>query len=348
MARANDGTDVPVSPLPASTSKMGSPNGSLPDVEGIGYRASTMEVKINIMFAQVAKMPPLIQSVSRVENCVQTLSQTVASYDAKITNIEQMVSSLAARVTTLETNATSVSSGSGSARSWKNSDIAMAPRPLGLSGPMAQRHLMTVLEQVDGSTAAGSHGPGSSDDNGNTRRTHDTFTSPEDEQSRSAVLPRFPREQYHKGITKWINDLGGKASMPADNRPVTLRCEAGSVSVRLVFETKCQDFIVRFEDTGISYPINSPFCSAIQNIIVRQSKSIEDREIGKQFAPLWRELADQLKILFLDGDDESAFIIPTLDARSHVHSNKDRRNGIGKSVLKLVAWKRTNICIYYT
>ena len=37
MARASDGADVPVSPLPASSSNMGSPNGSLPDLEGIGY-----------------------------------------------------------------------------------------------------------------------------------------------------------------------------------------------------------------------------------------------------------------------------------------------------------------------
>ena len=67
----------------------------------------------------------------------------MASYDAKITNIEQIGNSLAARVTTLETNATSVSSGSGSARSWN------------------------VLGHGDGSTATGSlgsHGQGSSDD----------------------------------------------------------------------------------------------------------------------------------------------------------------------------------------
>ena len=51
---------------------------------------------------------------------------------------------------------------------------------------------------------------------------------------------------------------------------------------------------------------------------VRRSKSIEDREIGKQFAPLWRELADQLKVLFPDGDDEGAFIVPALDTRSQV------------------------------
>ena len=58
-------------------------NGSLPDLEGTGYRASTMEEKINEMFIQIAKLPLLLQSISRFENCVQTLSQTVASYDAK-------------------------------------------------------------------------------------------------------------------------------------------------------------------------------------------------------------------------------------------------------------------------
>ena len=74
MARASDGTNVPVSPLPASSSNMVSPNGSLPDFEGTGYRASTMEEKINEMFVQVAKLPLLLQSVSRFEHCVQTLS----------------------------------------------------------------------------------------------------------------------------------------------------------------------------------------------------------------------------------------------------------------------------------
>ena len=138
MARASDGTNVPVSQVPASSFNMGSPDGSLPDFDGAGYRACTMEEKINEIFTQIAKLPLLMQSISRFENCVQTLSQTVASYDAKITNIEQIVSSLTARVTTLETNAASVSSGSGSARSWNvlHGD--------GSTGPMAKGHLMTV------------------------------------------------------------------------------------------------------------------------------------------------------------------------------------------------------------
>ena len=63
---------------------------------------------------------------------------------------------------------------------------------------------------------------------------------------------------------------------------------------------------------------------------MRQSRSIEDREIGKQFVPLWKELADQLKVIF-----PGVFIIPALDTRSQILSIKDRRNGTGKPVFKL-------------
>ena len=45
-------------------------------------------------------------------------------------------------------------------------------------------------------------------------------------------------------------------------------------------------------------------------------------------------LADQLRILFTDGDDDGAFIILALDTRSHVLSIKDRRNGVGKLQFK--------------
>ena len=68
MSRASDGTDVLVSPLPASSSNMGSPHGSLHDLERTGYRTRTMEEKRNEMFIQVAKMPLLMQSVSRFES----------------------------------------------------------------------------------------------------------------------------------------------------------------------------------------------------------------------------------------------------------------------------------------
>ena len=215
MARASDGTDVPVSPLPAFSSNMGSPNGSLPELDATGYRATTMEEKINEIYL---RLQLFLQNTSRIENCVQMLSQTAAQ-TTKITSMEQIVGSLALPLwkqvqllalaapsmthlprwrclqqwnrtsaqsykkyqCKIETNATSVSSGSGSATSWN------------------------LLGRSDGSTATGSlgsHGPGSSDDICNTRRRLDTFSSTEDEQSRSAVLLWFPCGHYHKGITK--------------------------------------------------------------------------------------------------------------------------------------------------
>ena len=267
MGRVSDGTNVAISPAPASSSNLGSPHGSLPDLEGTGFRPCTMEEKIKEIHLQ---LPLFIQNTARIENCVQTLAQTVAAQTTKITHIEQLVGSLVARGTSLEQNAASGSSSPDSARSWN------------------------MLGQSNGSTATGSlgcHGPGSSDDNRNTRRRLDTFSGPEAEQARSAVLLRFPCEQYHKGITKWINNLWAESNMPAYNKPVRIHCKAGSVSVRLVFETraKCQDFVARYKDDGIPYEIDSPFCCANTTITVRQSKSIEDREIGKQFALLWRE-----------------------------------------------------------
>ena len=241
------------------------------------------------------------------------ITKTLGNFATRLAETEQNFSTCAARLCKVETYATSASNVSGSARSWP------------------------TLEQVDGSTAAGSHGPGSSDDHRNTRRRLDTSSSTEDEQSRSAVLLRFPCEQYLKGITKWIDTFWVESNMQACNKPVRIHCKAGSVSVRLVFEIrgKCQDFIARSQDDGITFPINSPFCCTSTTIAVRQSRSIEDREIGKQFAPLWKALADQLKILFPDEDDESVFILPALDARSQILSIKDRRNGIGKPVFKL-------------
>ena len=115
MARASDGTDVPVSPLPASSSNMGSPDGFLPELAGTGYRATTMEEKINEIYSH---LPLFMQNTFRIKNCAQMLSQTVAIQSAKITNVEKIVGSLLARVTTLETGAASGSSGPDSARSW--------------------------------------------------------------------------------------------------------------------------------------------------------------------------------------------------------------------------------------
>ena len=101
-------------------------------------------------------------------------------------------------------------------------------------------------------------------------------------------LLRLPCEQYHTGVTNWINNVWEKFNVPSSTRPVRVHCKTGSLSVRLVFETraKCQDFVARYKDDGVPYEVDSPFCQSRTSITVRLSKSLEDREIGKQIAPL--------------------------------------------------------------
>ena len=309
-------TSLPCSP-PLS-SNVGSPHGSGHDFDGMGTRSgSNLDEKLDALLskfvhfeAQIAQIPALTTWMSRMD---LHISKTLGDFAGRLSEMEQNFSAITARMCKFETYAASASNVSGSAKSWP------------------------TLEHVDGSTAAGSHAPGSSDDNRNTRRRLDPPSSAEDEQSRSAVLFRLPCGQYLKGVTQWIDTLWDESGMLACNKPTRIHCKAGSVSVRLVFETrgKCQDFIVRYKDDDILYAINSPLCCTNTTITVRQSRTIEEREIGKQFMPLWKELADQFKVLLPDADDKGVFIIPALDSRSQILSIKDRRNGIGKPVFKL-------------
>ena len=170
-----------------------------------------------------------------------------------------------ARVTSLETKAASCSSSPDSARSWN------------------------LLGQSNGSTATGSlgsHGPGSSDDNRNTRRRLGISISPEDEYARSAVRLRFTCEQYHTGRKNpTFQSIINPSEFIAKQFPY---------------------FVARFKYDGISYEGDSPFRNVKTGIAFRQSESLEDREIGKQFAPLWKVLAEQLKVLFPGGDGAGA------------------------------------------
>ena len=52
--------------------------------------------------------------------------------------------------------------------------------------------------------------------------------------------------------------------------------------------------------------------------MLRQSKSPEDREIGRRFAYLWEVLAPKLREIFPEHDFEGNFIIPTTDFRAQV------------------------------
>ena len=177
MARVNDGTRVPIFPWVVLTVLFLTLKEH--DFAPVRWRRKSMKSTYSYRSSYRARLGSKIAS--------KRLLRQWPPRRLRLQNIEQKVGSLVARVTSMETNAASGSSSPDSARS------------------------SNVLGQSNGSTATGSlgsHGPGSSDDNRNTRRRLDTFTSPEDEHARSAVLLRFPREQYHTGITNWINTFG--------------------------------------------------------------------------------------------------------------------------------------------
>ena len=75
---------------------------------------------------------------------------------------------------------------------------------------------------------------------------------------------------------------------------------------------KCQDFVARCKDDGVRSEVDSPICNTSTKILVRQSKSPEDREIGRRFAPLWEVLAPKRQEIFPERDVKGTFIVPAL------------------------------------
>ena len=142
MANVDDGWEVRISPEPDTSLNHGSPQGSGPDLDGMGHRSS-----FDAQFKELRDiLLPLARGFAEFDNHVKTISDAVGAVTSRITSVEQNVStltenvsSLTARICQIEVNATSVSGGSGSANSWN------------------------LLGHWDGSTATGSlgsHGPG--------------------------------------------------------------------------------------------------------------------------------------------------------------------------------------------
>ena len=129
------GTQVPNSPMQLTGS----------DLDGMGTRSgSTTDEKLDALLSkfghfdtQIAKILALTTWMS----CMGShITKTLGDFATGLTEMEQNFSALTARMCKVETYATSASNVSGSARSWP------------------------ILAQVDGSTAAGSRGPRSSDE----------------------------------------------------------------------------------------------------------------------------------------------------------------------------------------
>ena len=125
------------------------------------------------------------------------------------------------------------------------SDMVMAPQPLGLSGPMALGHLMTT--EIQDEDLIRSQAP--------------KMNKHEVPSCYGSRANNTTKELRSGSIIFWE-----ESNMPACNKPVRICCKAGSVSVRLVFETraKCHDFIARYKDDGILMQLTVPSAVPIQ------------------------------------------------------------------------------------
>ena len=148
--------------LPGRSHALQSPDGSGPDLDGMcprSFDAQFKELRDMLFYHSQGVLPitkatsrpsptPCVLLTSRITNIEQIVS-TFATKMATFAEMEQNVISITTRICKIEAGATSASGGSCSASSWN------------------------LLGQSDGSTATGplgSHGPGSSDDNRNTKR----------------------------------------------------------------------------------------------------------------------------------------------------------------------------------
>ena len=121
------------------------------------------------------------------------------------------------------------------------------------------------------------------------------------------------------------------ANVPAFNRPIRIHCKTGSLSAKLVFETraKCQHFAARYKDDGIPYAVESPFCKF---------------QYQYHGPPVQEKLEDDLCLFgkiwphgYKSSFQNLMLKIPSLSPHlttGHINI-LDRRNGVGKPIFKL-------------
>ena len=144
MARVSDGSDVPVSPLPATSSNIGSP---LPDLTGI--HASTTEEK-STKCSYKSKLPLPMQSVSRFENCVQTLFRQWPLTMQKSQNLNELLAASQPGLPPWKRMQLPPQAVPARQALGVYLDMVMAPQPLGSSGPMVRGLLTTTgVQDVD-------------------------------------------------------------------------------------------------------------------------------------------------------------------------------------------------------
>ena len=273
-----------LAPLPST---VGSRYGSAPYLERTVSRATTMGEKINEIYLQ---LPLFAQNEAKIEKSVQTLAQTVRAQTTKITNIEQILGASWLELPFWKQVHPLAPAASTRQDLGMCSDTVTAPQPLGLSGPMAQGHLMTER---------------------NTRRRLDTFSSPEDEHARSAVLLQFDCDQYHTGVTNWINSEA-KSNMPAYDKPVRLHCKTDPCQSD-TYSKQEQNVRTLWSKIKMMVSPTKLIVHFAQAEPISLSAGTSRLKTGKRLAPLWQIVAAKLKVLFPEGDDTGTFIVPAPD-----------------------------------
>ena len=189
MASVDDGSDVPISPMPGTFSNYGSPNGSGPDLDGMGQRSNDAH------FEELRDiLLPLARGFADFSNHVKTISEAVGDVTSRIIGVEHAVNALVAKMALLTALEQNVNTFTENASSPLHVCAKLKQMQLPSRGVPARQDLGTYLDIVAAPQPLGPSDPmamGHPDDNGNTRRRLDTFTSPEDEQARSAVLLRL-------------------------------------------------------------------------------------------------------------------------------------------------------------
>ena len=259
---------------------------------------------------QIAQIPALTTWMSGMDSHI---TKTLGDFATRLTEMEQNFSTLTARLCKVEPYATSASNVTGSARSWPS--LEQDDGSTATEGPTAQDHLMTT-ETQDADLIFSQALLMNMREVPSFYDFHVHSTTLE-LRNGSILFGKGPTYQPTINLSQFI---ARQAPCRSDS------CSKQEPSVRTLWP----------DIKMMVSPMKLTVLSAAPKQLSRfaKPKSLEDRE-GQQFSLLWRVLADQLKILFPEGDDEGAFIIPALDTRSHVLSIKDRRSGIGKPVFKL-------------
>ena len=165
-------------PLEATSSNFGPPNGSSPDFDNVGVSQNLLNSTRNLQ--RLRRSPCWCKALPDSKIPIRRFHNQWPPLQPKVQTLSGSLVASQARVAALEAGAISASSVCGSAGSW--------PPP----------------GRTDGSTATEFREPSASDDNWNTRRGLDRDSDPDDDNALSAALLRFSCEQCHAGMSAWI------------------------------------------------------------------------------------------------------------------------------------------------